>query len=284
MGPGARSQALAWPGRRRLLLSIQNFKQPRPSLRAPAKQSIKQQKGKQEWIASSLELLAMTSTCESAISRRDSPEVCQQFPPSENRGRRECRAPDAPAAACAMAESKKRTRQSGHTGITRHSPRNGFNGFLRALPGDRAFLPPSSAKIAFRELDASVGASGPHDFSVRKSALSSLAPPASTASRPASVTIANRPSVGQDGWGYKVIWDFGKSEYFCKRGWTPGPMNCPDDLPVRQQIAGWVERFAKPIAVVRTINVIAELHPAIHLLAKTDRYAGHLGRVLINRA
>ena len=33
----------------------------------------------------------------------------------------------------------------GHTGFTRHSPRNGFNGFLRALPGDRACLPPSSA-------------------------------------------------------------------------------------------------------------------------------------------
>src|SRR5256885_4101440 len=33
----------------------------------------------------------------------------------------------------------------GHTGDTRHSLRNGFNGFLRALPGDRACLPPSSA-------------------------------------------------------------------------------------------------------------------------------------------
>jgi hypothetical protein len=31
----------------------------------------------------------------------------------------------------------------GHAGHTRHSPRNGFNGFLRALPGDRAFLSPS---------------------------------------------------------------------------------------------------------------------------------------------
>src|SRR5713101_1798875 len=83
--------------------------------------------------------------------------------------------------------------------ITRHSPRNGFNGFLRALLGDRACLPPSPAKVVFRELDASVGASGPHDFAVRKPAPSSLAPPASTASRPASVTIANRPSVGRDG-------------------------------------------------------------------------------------
>src|SRR2546429_8904601 len=33
----------------------------------------------------------------------------------------------------------------GHTGLTRHSQRNGFNGFLRALPSDRAFLPLSSA-------------------------------------------------------------------------------------------------------------------------------------------
>src|SRR6266849_10785135 len=54
--------------------------------------------------------------------------------------------------------------------------RNGFNGFLRALPGDRACLPPSSANMfclspvgptQLRELDASVGASGPHDFAVR---------------------------------------------------------------------------------------------------------------------
>jgi hypothetical protein len=32
----------------------------------------------------------------------------------------------------------------GHTGPTRHSPRDGFNSLFRALPGDRAFLPPSS--------------------------------------------------------------------------------------------------------------------------------------------
>ena len=44
-------------------------------------------------------------------------------------------------------------------------------GLFRALPGDRAFLPPSPAKAALRELDASVGASGPHDFAVRLSAV-----------------------------------------------------------------------------------------------------------------
>src|SRR3977135_3082782 len=54
--------------------------------------------------------------------------------------------------------------------------RNGFNGFLRALPGDRAVLPPSPADMfclspvgptRLRKLDANVGASGPHDFAVR---------------------------------------------------------------------------------------------------------------------
>src|SRR5205814_9088854 len=35
----------------------------------------------------------------------------------------------------------------GHTRFTRHSPRNGFNGFLRDLPGDRACLSPSQPKL-----------------------------------------------------------------------------------------------------------------------------------------
>ena len=52
--------------------------------------------------------------------------------------------------------------------IARHSPRNGFNGFFRALPGDRACLPPSPSRIASLKLDTSVGVSGPHDFAVRK--------------------------------------------------------------------------------------------------------------------
>src|SRR5579863_7395064 len=56
---------------------------------------------------------------------------------------------------------------------------------------NRAFLPPSQATMqAHRgQLDASVGASGPHGFAVRRIAPSSEAPPASTASRPTLVTI-----------------------------------------------------------------------------------------------
>jgi hypothetical protein len=46
------------------------------------------------------------------------------------------------------------------------SPRNGLR-LIRTLPGDRAFLPPSPAEVAFHKLDASVEASGPHDFAVR---------------------------------------------------------------------------------------------------------------------
>ena len=42
-------------------------------------------------------------------------------------------------------------------------------GLWRALLGDRAFLATvAPEKLASQELDASVGASGPHDFAVRK--------------------------------------------------------------------------------------------------------------------
>ena len=81
-------------------------------------------------------------------------------------------------------------------------------------------MPPSSAKIASRELDASVGASGPHDFTVRK--VSALVFGAACVHRIPSRVRDDRepPLCGTGRCGYKVIWDFGKPEYFCKRGWT----------------------------------------------------------------
>src|ERR1700722_12271434 len=36
---------------------------------------------------------------------------------------------------------------TGHTGITRHSPRNGFNGYIVLSPVLRAFWSPSSARL-----------------------------------------------------------------------------------------------------------------------------------------
>jgi hypothetical protein len=55
-----------------------------------------------------------------------------------------------PGAWCARSRAcsvvNTRVSHHGHTGNTQHSPRNGFNGFLRTLPGDRACLPPSSLR------------------------------------------------------------------------------------------------------------------------------------------
>jgi hypothetical protein len=82
---------------------------------------------------------------------------------------------------------KKRTSvvTTGSPKTIRHLPRNGFNGFLRARPGDRAFLSPSPARCEKhrRQLDASVETSGPHDFAVRGPHRSSPVWPASIASR-----------------------------------------------------------------------------------------------------
>src|SRR3954453_21442144 len=68
------------------------------------------------------------------------------------------------------------------------------------------------------QLDASVGASGPHDFAVRLSVRSSGDTLASTASRPAFVTIAIRPSVGRDGAGYRFDLGNSRTEIFSQRG------------------------------------------------------------------
>jgi hypothetical protein len=45
----------------------------------------------------------------------------------------------------------------------------GFNGFLRALPGEPGFFAtiPGAMRKHRRQVDISVGISGPHDFAVR---------------------------------------------------------------------------------------------------------------------
>ena len=68
------------------------------------------------------------------------PSCCKKsLPPFGGRG--ECRVLSAPAAPCATKKHRGRShRYAGTPGIP---ARNGFNGFLRALLGDRACLPPS---------------------------------------------------------------------------------------------------------------------------------------------
>jgi len=117
------------------------------------------------------------------------------------RGRGECRVPNAPAASCALGSFSMHTSiHSGGTGYIRHSPRNGFNSLLRALPGDRAILPPSlSRNCVPRKLSASVGAPGPHAFAVRFKRRSSCVAKASTASRPTFVTTRTSLLSRRDG-------------------------------------------------------------------------------------
>ena len=184
-----------------------NFKQPsQPSLRANGSRECAPDdrlreaihgSAKQVWIASSLALLAMTSRYASAISPRVFARVMPEASLPRIRGRRECRALAAPAISYAI-KTKHTSVVTTVTPETPGIPRAVVYDLYRALPGDRAFLPPSLHGIVSAKLDASVGASGPHGFAVRIKRPRLKALPASTASRPASVTFASRPSVGRD--------------------------------------------------------------------------------------
>jgi hypothetical protein len=68
------------------------------------------------------------------------------------------------------------------------------------------------------KLDTGVEAPGPHDFAVRRKAPSSLAQPASTASRPAFRDVAQRPSVGRDEGNIGEIWLLENRNIFAR--WT----------------------------------------------------------------
>src|SRR5205814_2841114 len=78
------------------------------------------------------------------------------------------------------------------------SPADHWSTSAQLLPGDRAFLSPSPA-VCLRTLDASVGASGPHNFAVRVSAFRQARRPRPLHPAPTSVTIAKRP-FGGTGW------------------------------------------------------------------------------------
>src|SRR5712672_4269905 len=74
-------------------------------------------------------------------SRREAPEALLNLPPLRGRGER--RMPAAPAASCALGSGRTHTSNNEYPGITRRSRTQWFYGLFRALPGDRALLPPS---------------------------------------------------------------------------------------------------------------------------------------------
>jgi hypothetical protein len=100
--------------------------------------------------------------------------------PQRFRGRRESRVPIAPVGPV----------QQKSTGVGPQVNRSnaGFPcamvyGLLRALPGVPGVLATVARELVTRELDPSVGGSGPHDFAVRELRRSSNAQSASIASR-----------------------------------------------------------------------------------------------------
>jgi hypothetical protein len=133
-------------------------------------------------------------------------------------------------------------------------------GLLSPSLADKAHLGPVGP-TCLRQLDASAGASGPHDFAVRSNisrlcawrSLTGLRLPcdpialnaaASTASHPASVTIAIRPCVGQDSASYRSDLGSEKQKYFCKWGWT-GQTHKPSLIcPSGKKISAFVARRA----------------------------------------
>jgi hypothetical protein len=165
------------------------------------------------------------------------------------RGRGERRVPVAPAASCAMIVVE-RTRVTTSTPESPGIPaRNGFNGFLRALPGDRALLPPSPCGLkvlsspvepneppqdltpASRRQDhttspsaATSVVSAPFDRSrvFRQPALHHVARltlPRPPHPHPASVTIAIRPCCGVGRLeSIKLFLPNGEAKYFSHRG------------------------------------------------------------------
>src|SRR5712664_1890501 len=80
-----------------------------------------------------------------AASPRNAPEPLMNLAPKEGVGNAGCPLHPRPRVHLVLVE---RTRVTTSTPESPGIPaRNGFNGFLRALPGDRALLPPSSADM-----------------------------------------------------------------------------------------------------------------------------------------
>jgi hypothetical protein len=113
------------------------------------------------------DFLAMTADCKHgfALSRHDLPELCINFPPKEgvgNAGR-----PVHPQPRVRMVVTEMHTSiHSEVTGITRHSRTQWFTAYT-ALSPEIGLSCLRRLRRLLRKLDASVEASGPHDFAVR---------------------------------------------------------------------------------------------------------------------
>jgi len=140
------------------------------------------------------------------------------------------RAQGKPGARCARGlAGRKKAAPAIVTTVTPETPGIPRAMVLRLTPGSPRrpglFATVAPKKLeASQELDASVGASGPHGFAVRLDATRLDAP--KRPSHPAPNVRDDRETPlmwARDGASYRLICVFGKTEIFCERGWTGGP-------------------------------------------------------------
>jgi hypothetical protein len=125
--------------------------------------------------------LAMTWKHACPFSRRIFARVMRILLLVPQRGSRECRVRAAPAVSCACLRKKIAHEHTGERRTLRHPLRNGFTAYIALSPVSGLVVTVTHGLL--RKLEASIAASGPHDFAVRGRRLVSV-PPASTASHP----------------------------------------------------------------------------------------------------
>jgi hypothetical protein len=159
--------------------------------------------------------------------------------PRETEGAGKAGCPPHPRPVCIG--SKHTVVTTGVAGIIRPSLRNGFNGFLRALPGDRAFLPPSPARCE---------ASSPAWPQRREARTTRLRRPlqAPLVSRRQSVhriplhvrDDRDTPLLPRrDAQKINLIWVFREAIYFSQQDWTGFPPTRPPRLGKNFRLWGW---------------------------------------------
>ena len=170
-------------------------------------------------------------TCEQALSfpRHGLPEVlqirCSLFEKlrEEGAGNAGCTLhPRSRVPKCAKKTHTSIQVQRRHSGI----PCAMVLRLIRALPGERRFLPPSSARHLAARLDATVAAPGPHDFAVRCERSRPASKARLTPQRPSQPAPTFRddrvssPHAARAGCVMPPIWHFCKVEYFSLRDLT----------------------------------------------------------------
>jgi hypothetical protein len=167
-----------------------------------------------------------------------------------------------------------------HTGSAeaiRHSPRNGFTAYFVLSPATGLSCH-RRLRSCLRKLDASVGASGPHDFAVRVSAIRQRRRRVHRLPLRTSVTIAKRPSLGTGSDRYIPVLFFRQQLFLKFRNLVPGSDRAKYRLALREA------NSAKDLSVRMRVRCIwiwpAALHPPAwhHLWLPPQRCSRRMAR------